>query len=371
MSYPTSRVRSDVSANAIFSPREMKQYLRWQNLHTTLRLHELGFLPTADEYEDFQQWLRKQDSGYFSDIFEDVAEHIKPPSADEPPTAILCRHTMHPITAGQLRRRCPVCTVDMYISYTRALEKALRSAGGRKPKCVNETASPLQEGLYAAFVTAKLQALRYLDEFEQLAEKEAKWSAQHPEWKNEETRTADQALDLYWSETGALTKAQPQVSKKAKAVNFAPDTEFEQRRPQEYFRRKSLRYEPGRYTLEEEDTEEDIVSEDSEDYSRAPILLEAGLGDANVNIVNFYDFTQTIGVLSDVIRWNEAGIRKAESPLVGPDEICRLELLDEEEDDDDEDDESDWDMEDGETDGSDYIYFEAEEDCNFVVFGED
>jgi hypothetical protein len=348
----------------------MKQYLRWQNLHTTLRPKELGFLPTADEYEDFQQWLKKQDSGYFSDVFEDVVEHIKPASADEPPTAILCRHTMHPVTAGQLRRRCPVCTIDMYISYTRALEKALRNAGGRAPKCVMTAASPLQEGLYAAFVTAKLQALCYLEEFERLAEEEAKWSAQHPEWSNEDARTADRALALYWSENGGLMKSETKSPKKAKAVSFAPDTEFDERRPQDYYRRNSLRYEPGRYTLEEQDEEEDIVSEDSEDYSRAPILLEQGPGETNVNVVNFYDFTQTIGVLSDVIRWNEAGIRKAESPLIGPEEMSRLELLDDE-DDDDEDDESDWDMEDGETDGSDYIYFEAEEDCSFVVFGED
>ena len=371
MSSTTAHVRSGVSANAIFTPRELKQYRRWQNLHTTLRPNEQGFLPTADEYEDFQQWLRKQDSGYFSDIFEDVAEHIKPSTADEPPTAILCRHTMHPVTAGQLRKRCPVCTIDMYISYTRALEKALRDAGGRAPRAAMAATTPHQEALYAAFVTGKLEALHCLTEFEQTAEEEEKWHAQHIEWKNDDVRTASQALDLYWSEAFALTNTQSQRPKNTKSVKFTPDTEFCVSRPEDYYKRRSPRYTPGRYALQEQDDdEEDFVSEDSEDYSRAPILLEQGVSSAGTNVVDFYDFSQTIGVLTDFIRGNDAGIRKAEATPTGSYETPRLELLDDETDEEDDDDESDWEMHDDETDGSDYIYFEAEEECSFVVFGD-
>ncbi|KAJ4343651.1 hypothetical protein N0V95_006590 [Ascochyta clinopodiicola] len=371
MSSATSRVRSEVSANAIFTPREMKQYRRWQNLHTTLRPSEQGFIPTADEYEDFQQWLRKQDSGYFSDVFEDVAEHVNPLTADNPPTAILCRHAMHPITAGQLRKRCPLCTVDMYISYTRALEKALRDAGGRAPSCCM-TASPHQESLYDIFVAGKLQALRYLGELEQLAEEESKWSAEHPEWKIEDIRTANRALDLYWSEAGAFTEPRPEHGKKKKSVSFAPDTDFELCRPLDYYRRRSPRYEPGKYALLEQDEEDDTISEDSEDYSRAPVLLGQGSSGSDANVVNFYDFTQTCGILTDVIRSAEAVIRKTENALAeseGLPELPRLEDEDDEDEDEDDDD-SDWDLDD-ETDGSDYIYYEVEDDCSFVVFGED
>lgn len=351
----------------------MKQYRRWQNLHTTLRPNEQGYLPTADEYEDFQQWLRKQDSGYFSDVFEDVAEHIMPATADEPPTAVLCRHTMHPTTAGQLRKRCPVCTIDMYISYTRALEKALREAGGRAPRAAMQATTPQQEALYAAFVIGKLETLRSLEEIEEMAKDEEKWLAQHRDWKNDDVRTATQALDLYWSEGFAVSKTQSQSPKKQKAVKFAPDTEFDERRPSHYFHRKSLRYTPGKYTIKEQDNQpepEEIVSEDSEDYSRAPILLEQGPDDSGANIVKLYDTVQTIGVLTDALRWSEAGIRKAEALIAGSFESPRLELLEDDEDDDDEDDESDWEVQDDETDGSDYIYFEAEEDCSFVVFGD-
>ncbi|KAF1933001.1 uncharacterized protein M421DRAFT_25777, partial [Didymella exigua CBS 183.55] len=332
-----------VSANAIFTPREFKQYRRWQNLHTTLRPNEQGFLPTADEHEDFQQWLRKQDSGYFSDVFEDVAEHIKTPTADEPPTAILCRHMMHPSTAGHLVKRCPVCTVDMYISYMRALEKALKGAGGRAPRAAMQATTEQQEALYAAFMMGKLEVLHCLEEFEQQAEEEQRWREHHKDWKNEDVRTASQALDLYWSEAFALVGLQPSQPKKKKSVKFTPGTEFCVSRPEEYFKRRSPRYTPGKYTVRMQDDEdeeveeegEEMVSEDSEDY--AP------------------------------------GIRKAEATPIGSFEIPRLELMDDEEEDEDGDDDSDcdWDMQDDETDGSDYIYFEAEEDCSFVVFGED
>lgn len=368
MSLPTPRFRSDVSANAIFTPREMKQYRRWQNLHTTLKPFEQGFIPTADEYEDFQQWLRKQDSGYFSDIFEDVAEHIKPSTAEDPPTAILCRHTMHPITAGQLRRRCPVCTIDMYISYTRVLEKALRNAGGRAPSCCL-TATPYQESLYHTYMAGKLQALQYLSELEQLAEDEDNWPVQHPGKIDEDTRTASRALDLYWSEAGAPKRSQVQLQKKVKAVNFAPDTEFELRRPLDYYRRKSPRYTPGRYALQEQDDEEDIVSEDSEDYSRTPVLLAEAPSHSAANTVNFYDFTQTRIVLNDLIRCSGHVVRKPEEATTEiQDEPKAEEMLEADVDDD-----SDWeDMDDDdETDEGEYVYFEVEEDCSFVVFGDD
>ena len=372
MSSTTQHVRSDVSANAIFTPRELKQYKRWQNLHTTLRPNEQGFLPSADEYEDFQQWHRKQDSGYFSDVFEDVAEHIKPPSTDEPPTAILCRHLLHPTTPGQLRKRCPVCTIDMYIGYTRALEKALKDAGGRAPRAAMQATTEHQEGLYAAFVLGKLETLRCLAELEQMAEQEQEWQAKFPNWKNDEVRTARQALDLYWSEAFAVPKTQSRQSKRSKAVEFAPDTEFDERRPQHYFHRKSNRYTPGKYAPivhNDEDNQDELVSEDSEDYSRAPILLEQGASEAGVNSIDYFDPVQTVGVLTDALRWSEAGIRKAETAIVGSYDPPRLELSDDDDDEED-DDNSDWEeMDDDETDGSDYVYFEAEEECNYVVFG--
>jgi hypothetical protein len=254
----------------------------------------------------------------------------------------------------------------MYISYTRALEKALRNAGGRSPPCCLSS-TPSQESLYAAYVTGKLQALHYLTELEQLAEDESKWCTQHPDWKNEDIRTANRALDLYWSEAGALPPrtAKP---KKAKSVEFAPGTEFDLRRPLDYYRRKSPRYEPGRYALLEQDDEDDIVSEDSEDYSHAPVLLAGGPSQSDANVVSFYDFTQTCGVLNDVIRSNEAMIRKAEYAMAEIEEEPGEAVPDEDEDDDD----SDWeDMDDDETDESDYIYYEVEDDCSFVVFGED
>lgn len=235
-----------------------------------------------------------------------------------------------------------------------------------------------QEALYAAFIKGKLDLLHCLEAFEQQAEEEKLWQAQHEAWRNDDVRTARQALDLYWSEAFALTapQPQPQPSKKKKSVNFTPGTEFCVSRPEEYFRRRSPRYTPGRYTVQMEDAEmkdeeqEEVVSEDSEDYARAPILLEQGPLIMGQNIA-VYDFAQTIGVFTDTIRSFEAGIRKAEATPIGSFEIPRLELLDDDDEEDDDESDCDWDLQDDETDGSEYIYFEAEEDCSFVVFGED
>lgn len=236
-----------------------------------------------------------------------------------------------------------------------------------------------QESLYAAFVMGKLETLHCLTEIEQMAEDEAEWQTKHPQWKNDDVRTASQALDLYWSEAFAIPKTQSPPPKKSKAVKFTAETEFDERRPQHYFHRKSNRYTPGKYAPQHhdrDDDEEDLVSEDSEDYSRAPILLEQTPSDSTgVNVINLYDAVQTIGVLTDALRWSEAGIRKAEAALIGSfDEDSRLQLMEDDEEDDDEEDgdeDSDWEMHDeDETDGSDYVYFEAEEDCSFVVFGD-
>lgn len=256
----------------------------------------------------------------------------------------------------------------MYISYMRALEKALKGAGGRAPRAAMQATTEQQEALYAAFITGKLELLHCLEEFEQQAEDEEQWQAQHADWKNDDVRTASQALALYWSEAFALPAPQPPQSKKTKSVTFTPGTEFCVSRPEEYFRRRSPRYTPGRYTIPlDEETEEleDLVSEDPEDYPRTPILLEQNSLIVGPEIA-VYDFAQTIGVFTDTIRGFEAGIRKAEPT---PFEVPRLEMEDDDdEDDDEEESECEWDEE---TDGSDYIYFEAEEDCSFVVFGED
>jgi hypothetical protein len=342
----------------------MKQYRRWQNLYTTLKPAEQGYMPTAIEYEEFQQWLKKQDSGYFSDVFEDVAEHIKPSSPNESPVGFICRHPMHPAAAGHLRPRCHVCVIDMHLTYMKVLTKALEDAGGRAPSCTL-TASVHQEKLYKIWVQEKLETVRRLGELERCAEEEAEWQPKLQKSAAEDTRTAEAALKLYWSEIGGCAANRPQAPRKKKTVGFTPDTEFSPRRPQAYYWRRSPRYQPGKYPVVEVDNdghEEELVSEDSEDYSQ-PMMLDHGVieigGDS-------HDFSQARIHVNDLFR---CGREKDQDEIPSEDLVC--DDMEELEEDDGDSDWEDVESDDDTLDDGDYIFFDVEDDSSFVVFSED
>jgi hypothetical protein len=276
-----SPIRHTLPASLIFTPSELKKYRRWQSLHTTLRPSDQGCIPTATEYDEFQQWLRKQDSGYFSDIFEDVSEHIQPPSSPastsqlEPTIASVCRHTMHPAAGGHPCARCPVCTVDIHLNYMRLLTRSFQNANGR-PLPRTGTPSEQQENLYCAWSQAKVNTLRQVSELEDLAAEEIKWSDEHPEVQCDDVKTAAEALDLYWFQTAGC-RGQFRCKEKKRTIGFHEDTNFSPGRPVAYFLKSSPRYEPGKHTLlDNEAAGDDAVSEDSEDYSRTTVFMMGG-----------------------------------------------------------------------------------------------
>lgn len=341
--------QSKIPASIILSPRELKQYKRWQCLHTNVDPAEQGYIPSAREYEDFQQWLKRQDSGYFSDIFEDISCHILPPQQDsktsgsDSPVASICQHAMHPTAAGQLQSRCPCCIIDMHIKYMNVLSQALRSAGGHAPSCTLTT-SDHQDIVYSAWCRGKIKTLQELSKLEIMADEEVAWSAQYPEAKFEDMKTAVQALELYWTETTGYLGTKPR-SQKQRSVAFAEDTDFAPGRPNPYFHRRSPRYEPGRYTVVEQEDEQDQISEDSEDYSQATV----------------YHIGEADGPVSKTLDSEE------DQSLQVHDSVgCIL----------DDDDDSDWEDIDSDGEGSDfedegdYVCFEIEE-TSFIVFGDD
>jgi len=250
-----------IPASIILPPRELKQYKKWQCLHTNTKPAEQGYIPTAHEYEDFQQWLKRQDSGYFSDIFEDISGHVVPARPEslactfDLPVASTCQHTMHPTAAGQLQARCPVCIVEIHVRYMQVLARALANAGGHAPSCTL-TSSDHQETVYNAWCKGKISTLKELSKLETMAEEEVAWSARHPEAKHEDIQTAVKAVDLYWTETTGCFENRKHPKKKAAAVAFAQDTDFDPGRPNSYFHRRSPRYEPGKYTVESPKEEE-------------------------------------------------------------------------------------------------------------------
>ncbi|KAF1837022.1 hypothetical protein BDW02DRAFT_186631 [Decorospora gaudefroyi] len=342
MAYPK------IPASIILPPRELKQYKRWQCLHTNTKPAEQGFVPTAREYEDFQQWLKRQDSGYFSDIFDDISGHLSSSPLDattstfDSPVASICQHTMHPIAAGQLRSRCPCCVIDMHVKYMHVLSHALRSAGGHAPSCTL-TSSDHQDTVYSAWCRGKLCTLTELSKLESMADEEAAWSAQYPDVQYEDAKTATQALEQYWTETMGFQRKQSRP-KKQRAVVFAQGTDFTPGRPNPYFHRRSPRYEPGKYTVVDQEAEEE--DEDEEDLSHAP--------------------TYHFGMAEESI--SPSPDTEGESPQ----EDDSVEELEDDDGDweDVESDEEDSDSGD-EPDEGDCVYFKYEEETSFIVFGDD
>jgi len=341
------RLRYKLPASLIFTNREMKQYRRWQSLHTTLKPTECGLLPTAIEYDEFQQWLKKQDSGYFSDVFDDIYEHIQPPtSPSEPTIASVCRHTMHPVAVGQPRLRCPVCTIDIHLNYMKVLTRSLHGVNGRPLPCTG-TPSEQQENLYLAWSQGKMSTLREVCELEELSAKETEWSEKHLNAPHGDVQSATKALELYWFEVTECESAQQcDTSAKKKTIVFAEDTNFSPGRPTDYFLRRSPRYEPGKYTVPEEEREEDDdISEDSEDYSRARVFAMGGTAEVDND-----DIT------------------------VAPEDLVQSGDFTQELEDDDGD--SDWEDIDSDEEGEEsidgsYVSSEVEEESSFVVFLDD
>lgn len=288
-----------------------------------------------------------QDSGYFSDTFEDLSEQARmiqissTKDGIEVPLAALCQHAMHPVSAGQTRLRCPVCVVDVHLRYVKVLTQALQSAGGRAPSCTL-VASDHQDTVYSAWQYGKICALGELSELEQMADREKEWSAHNPELKADNLQTAQKALDKYWTEFGC-----PQVQNVPTAANkravFAQDTDFQPGRPQAYYWKRSPRYEPGKYSVAEQSYNDDeIVSEDSEDYSQATVIH---YGIAKESALQYGTSDQ------------EAAPFARESDHVIEDD----------------DDDSDWEDIESDEESSDFkdcVYFGLDEQTNFIVFGE-
>jgi hypothetical protein len=235
--------------------------------------------------------------------------------------------------------------VDMHVKYMNVLSQALESAGGRAPSCTL-TSSDHQDTVYSAWCRGKIGTLNELSRLESMADEETAWSARYPDAKYEDIRTATQAIELYWTETTGRMESRPRP-KKQWTVVFAEDTDFELGRPNPYFHRKSPRYEPGKYTVEQEDEEDDKISEDSEDYAQSSV----------------YHFGATEMLIID---------QEDDTSLQANDSLEELEWDDGDSDWEDisssEEESSDY-GDDGSDDG-DHVCFEIEEETSFIVFGD-
>lgn len=279
-SSPQTTSKHSLPANLLLSSREFRQYRRWQGLFPSAQTSEDGRVTTALQYNDFRLWLAKQDSGYFSDVFEDIAEHLTPRCsipipAQHVPFATICRHVMHPAVCASRWTRCPSCTIDLHLVYVKAVTSPLKKAAGR-PLPGTGTPSEHQEILFRAWTQAKLEAVHQLAELEDLAAKEEKWAERNEAIQCEGMKTAQEAVQKYWAETTGFELIHRQNNRNKRSVEFAADTRYEPGRDSYYFWRRSPRYSPGKHSILDAGEEEDQdISQDSEDYS-APSTLIAG-----------------------------------------------------------------------------------------------
>lgn len=256
MAEPT---KPSIPASIFLTARVFKLYRRWQRLYTTVDDTQQGYIPTALEYEDFQQWLWRQDSGYFSDIYEDPSAQTgsaQPGTFEsdlEQSIATICRHELHPAAMAQPYSRCPVCTISLHLRYVHVLTHAMENAGGRAPSCTL-MASEYQDNVYNAWLYVKLCALKEVIELERMAEQEEIWSLQDCHTVRDDLQTAQKALKLYWSQIGDCDSTILSTKKSettSKTVSFTEGTDFELGRPVQYFWRRSPRYESGKYACVE------------------------------------------------------------------------------------------------------------------------
>jgi hypothetical protein len=256
-------------ASLILTTREQKQYRRYQSQTSTLAPKSQGRLPTAIEYADFQSWLAKRDSGYLSDTpLADIAHYVERASgkSEDKGKASGCGHALHPTHADKAER-CPVCTVQVHITYMKALTVALGAADGpvkQRWEAVDQDCPALQ-----AWYAGKLAVIEELGRLESLAQRERDYDTESKQTRSSsqatgDVKTAAEALAKYWDSMEANPNMMPSPRRKrACAVVFCPETSFECGRDQLYFWRKSPRYEAGgKYASssnaeEEEDEEEE------------------------------------------------------------------------------------------------------------------
>ena len=353
-------------ASLILTPRELKQYRRFQAQTTLLKPKDQGLLPSAAEYADFQSWLAKRDSGYLSDTpLADIASYLERATGtkEEHGKASICGHALHPSLQEKMER-CPVCIVDMHRTYMKVLTVALEDAGGMVKQRweAADRDSPTLQAWYAG----KLALIRDIHWLESLAQDEQEHDEQHhhqpPRCSGDNTvdvKTAIQAIQLYWDsiEASPTVSCSPQ-KKPARNVVFRPETSFEPGRDQHYFWRKSPRYEAGgKYAsssdCDQEDPDEEVLElQGSEDNCQSAVVTK---------------------VTTARVQSGDEEDQCDDNARVQEDDEDDWEDEDESEEDeeDDEDDDDDDDCDDDDT-HTDYIVFEYEEvaieGADFIVF---
>lgn len=272
---PPSDERRRLPASIIFTPTELKHYRRWQRQTTSLKPQDQGLLPSAFEYADFKAWLARRDSGCFTNSpFDDIAAHVRAAlypntGKDEVAVATKCRHVLHPAAQDEEVDRCPVCTIEAHMRYMNVLTRALEFA-----EEIPRDDRPKDDVYCQAWYAGKLKLVQEVCRLENRAAEEADWMDKNPGHPIVGSKTATQALRMYWASieySGAKWRPAGRGVKEKRSVSFGEDTSFTQGRDLLYFCRRSPRYEAGKYAIEGEedaDDEDEEVGEEVDNQSK-------------------------------------------------------------------------------------------------------
>ncbi|KAF2654470.1 hypothetical protein K491DRAFT_717074 [Lophiostoma macrostomum CBS 122681] len=268
----TSR-RERLSASLIFTPKEVKRYIRYQRQTLRGTRDEIGKLPTFTQYAEFQTWREQQEcstseSALFPDPFRLSAElgaHMHGGAVTDAETssdsdnesglriATSCKHALHPASAVAECAKCPCCVVGAHMEYMAKLTAVLDQTDA----CDRWRMQPgtVEAMVYQAWYAGKLELVKKVYLLEGFAAVESMWSSLHPKASLGEVMSAEKALSLYWTniEDSQWPAGVPEKQGTIKSgVRFEKGTSFDSGRPQSYFRRGTARYEPGKYSFEED-----------------------------------------------------------------------------------------------------------------------
>jgi len=287
-----------LSASILFTPKELRQYLHFRR-STILHLSdsEMNRIPIASDYADFLTWKEKQRTREsLHDLFNpcrsfgDLSAHISPVNETSSASndgelslplsfavATKCGHILHPGTpyphASATKQldieRCPVCTIDMHVTYMALLTKTLNASGG--PIRPREAPDSQHEAVFQAWNVGKLNLVQAIYQYEEWARHEedfrrcmymnlSTWERKSAEESLQGVHGAKEALELYYEQELELSSnletklTQQKMEKKTKnlqncgkrRVSFRDGTCFEQSRCHAYFYRKSPRFD-GKY----------------------------------------------------------------------------------------------------------------------------
>jgi hypothetical protein len=305
-----------LSASILFTPKELRQYLRFRR-STILHLSdsEMNRIPIASEYADFLAWKEKQRTREsHHDLFNpcrsfgDLSAHIS--SVNETSSASndgalslsfavakRCGHILHPGTpyphasaTKQLHvERCPVCTVDMHVTYMALLFKALNANGG--PFRPRDAPDSQHEAVFQAWNAGKLNLVQTIYHYEKYAKHEedfrrcmytnlTAWESNSAEEYLQRTYSAKAALNIYHEQVLELKPdfeaeiTQQNIEKSSRKcgkrrVNFREGTCFDPSRCHAYFYRKSPRFD-GKYLRQR--IHEDKATESESDIETPTII---------------------------------------------------------------------------------------------------